>query len=287
MNWFLPALASALIFGLSGFMMKYGSARGASSAHLLCGLYVSGTAGFFILALTQDQLDLNPALLVSGLIVGIGSTFGNYFFMRSLSFGPASLTAPIVNANVVFIVLMSVFYYGETITVLEIVGITLLLICICILPIDPQESISVHHKIWYLFVSLATVLFFLRNGGLKITEEMALNNTLVLFYGYLFGLLWSIGQMAWERQKTRTPSGAGPRRTGWISGLIAGLFSFSGMQIYAYALTVGPASLVSPIFSVYGLVIALLSMWWFSERLSIIQILSLIGIMTGIVLLRI
>jgi uncharacterized membrane protein len=77
------------------------------------------------------------------------------------------------------------------------------------------------------------------------------------------------------------------RLTGMIWGLGAGFFSFAGMQLYAIALDHGPASIIAPIFSTNSLVVALLSILVFRERLSLIQSVSLILLFAGLILIRI
>jgi uncharacterized membrane protein len=67
----------------------------------------------------------------------------------------------------------------------------------------------------------------------------------------------------------------------------AGFFSFAGMQLYAIALDLGPASIIAPIFSTNSLVVALLSILVFRERLSLMQSVSLILLFAGLVLIRI
>lgn len=285
--WFILAILSALLFGGSGFYMKYGQAKKGSIAYLLLGLYLSGTLGFLILALVNQLFTFHWGILIAGIIVGLGSTLGNVLFMKALECGPASLTSPLANSNIVLVVIMSIIFYGETLSILEIVAIILLIISVSLLPIDPQESLSITNRAWYLFVGVSVILFFFRNGGLKITEELAYNSTIVLFYAYLLGIIWSLGQVYVEkRQQNNTPDKKAVR-IGLYSGLVAGVFSFGGMQLYSYALADGPASIVSPIFSLNSLVVAILSIVIFKEKLSRFQKIALLGTFLGIVLLRV
>lgn len=287
--WFFVAIMSALLFGLAGFLMKYGSAKKGSVPHLLCGLYISGSIGFLVLSLLTGGLQASIPIILAGIIIGIGSTLGNFYFMKALEYGPASLTSPLVNLNLIFVVLMSLFLYGESLSITEMIAIFILIVSVSLIPFDPNESLSIHHKVWYGFVGICIVLFFLRNGGLKITDELGFNSTTILFYAYLFGVGWTILQIIKNKRalvleaKERTAS----IRMGWICGVIAGVFSFGGMQLYAYALATGPASIVSPIFATNSLVVALLSIWWFRERLSKLQIIALVGTIVGIILFRI
>jgi drug/metabolite transporter (DMT)-like permease len=106
---------------------------------------------------------------------------------------------------------------------------------------------------------------------------------MILFVGYLFGFVWFTFQ-AKHSKHISTPKRA--KRIGFYWGIGSGLFSFAGMQIYALALEEGPASIVSPIFATNSLVVAILSIWIFRERLSLIQTLSLIILFTGLICIR-
>jgi uncharacterized membrane protein len=285
--WFFTAILSALLFGLAGFIMKYGSAKKGSILHLLCGLYFSGSIGFLVVALLTGGLQVSLYIVIAGLIVGIGSTLGNLYFMKALDYGPASLTSPLTNTNLILVVMMSIFMYGESLSYIEIFAVFIIILSVSLIPFDPNESLSIHNKAWYGLVGISIILFFFRNGGLKITEELGFSNTTVLFYGYLFGVVWTGLHLLKNKRDLKVVPTSLSIRIGWICGIITGVFSFAGMQLYAHALAIGPASIVSPIFATNSLVVALLSILWFKERLSKLQVVALIGTVIGIILFRI
>ncbi|WP_124726568.1 DMT family transporter [Staphylospora marina] len=281
--WLLLALLSSLTFGLAGFMMKASQAKQGETAALLWGLYASGTAGFALWMMRQDSVDLSAWTWLAGLVVGAGSAWGNLLFMKALDSGPASLTSPIVNLHTAFTVLLSVLAYGERLTWQEWTGVLLLTATAALLPVDPDEQLRIRDPRWYALVWLAAGLFFLRNGGLKITEEAGMDNTSILFVSYLFGLLWFTPPFL----RTRASGiDRGSLRTGLVWGLASGIFSFAGMQVYAMALESGPASIVAPIFSTNSLVVAVMSMAVFRERLSRMQTFCLIFFFIGMFLVR-
>jgi drug/metabolite transporter (DMT)-like permease len=282
--WLLLAIVSALTFAIVSFAMKYGTYKNWSQPFLLLGLYISGTCGFFITTLAEKQIEFSIPLLVSGIVVGIGSTFGNIFFMKALNNGPASLTSPLVNANIILIVIMSVFFYGESLTITEFIGIALIIIAVMILPIDPQEKISIKNKVWYVYVLSATILFFFRNGGLKITEELNYNNTNILFFAYLIGVFWFTGNIIFKKGQLKNKTSC---LHGLYCGLIGGIFSFLGIHFYTLALIEGPASIVSPLFASHSLIVVLLSTVLLKERLSLFQWFTLFGVIIGIIFIRI
>ncbi len=285
--WFPTVIASAVTFGIAGFILKFGASRMYSVPHILLGLYITGAIGFLAYGVGTARIEFSMALLGAGLIVGAGSTAGNILFMKALRVGPISLTSPVVNMNIVLIVIMSVFIYGESPGYYEIFGIVLIIVCVSLLPVDPNEKISIADRKWYGLAFFAMVLFFFRNGGLKITEELGMNNTMVLFYGYLLGIVWSWVLTLRAGEKTLVQMKPNARKYGLMSGLLAGIFSFGGMQLYALALADGPASIVSPIFASNSLITGMLAIAYLKERLSLLQFIAVAGILSGIVLLRI
>ncbi|MDQ0252731.1 putative membrane protein [Evansella vedderi] len=284
-TWFVLAVASAVVFGISTFFFKINSFKNWPLLPFFGGVYGSGTLAFIVTANLEGVLYLTPMIILSGIVVGIGSTFGNLLLMRAFQHGPASLTSPIVNTNILLIVIMSVLFYGERLGILEYIGILLIIVAISILPLDPQEKLSIPNRIWYVYALVATVLFFLRNGGLKVTEEMALPNTTILMVGYFVGAVWSVYAYLMSKE-TKMEEGA-KQGKGFALGLVTGLFSYGGMQLYAVALQTGPASIISPIFATNSLVVALLSILYLKEKLTLMQTTTLVGVFVGIVLLRV
>jgi uncharacterized membrane protein len=284
--WFILALLSAVVFGFSSFFMKVNSFWRLPLMPFLTGLYTSGSVGFLGYALMEDSFHLSLAVLFGGIMVGAGSTFGNLLYMKALNVGPASLSSPLVNTNILLIVLLGVFVYGEQIGAVQYAGIGFIMAAIAVLPLDPKEDFSIKGGVWYGFILTATLFMFFRNGGLKITEEAGLENTPVLFTGYLFGMLYSL--YGWSREKNQQARDAThlhmKKAFGW--GLVTGIFSFGGMQLYAAALREGPASIVSPLFAAHALLVALLSMLYLEERITRYQAVILAVVLMGIIFLR-
>ncbi|MCR8842680.1 DMT family transporter [Paenibacillus sp. SC116] len=281
--WYTLALLSSLTFGLGGFMMKVSSSKRGSTAHLLWGLYLSGTICFFTWVLLTDSWLLNMEVILAGLIIGFGTAIGNLLFMFALEHGPASLTSPVVNSNVIFTIGLSMVWYGEELAFFEWLGVSMLVFAVLLLPIDPNEKLRIRSLTWYLLVIAAMFLFFLRNGGLKVTEELHLPNAMILFISYFFALIWFSIEIIRRKNKDVACE---RRKIGIRWGLGSGIFSFLGMQIYAIAVANGPASIVAPIFSTNSLVVALLSIWIYKERLSKLQAISLIVLFVGLVFTR-
>lgn len=290
--WLWIAISSALLFGLTGLWMKVSQMKQGSVHTLLLGLYMTGTLGFAIHAITQGVLF--AALLewrywMAGAIVGAGSAWGNALFMKALDYGPASLTSPLTNINIVLVVMMGTWVYGESLNWMETTGIALLLLAVALISIRRKESLSAPHKRWYIYVAVAIILFALRNGGLKVTEELHMASASVLFIAYLLSIIWFFPPAwrewsIWRRQPSS--SSLSKLRTGLVWGLLSGIFSYGGLQLYAIALETGPANLAAPIFATNSLVVAVGAIVLYRERLSPLQLTALLCMMVGLVIIR-
>jgi len=132
------------------------------------------------------------------------------------------------------------------------------------------------------FALSAVIFIAVRNGGLKVTGEMGMNNTGVLFYAYLMCTIYFAAKNAGKLNYI------GWKQAGVLLrwGMLSGFCSFWGMQLYSSALALGPASIVAPIFSLYNLVIVLGAIIFFKERLNRLQTAAIIFSFIGIVLVR-
>ncbi|ANE48785.1 hypothetical protein SY83_07525 [Paenibacillus swuensis] len=283
--WFIAAIGSAVLFGTAGFFMKVSQMKQGSMPHMLLGLYTAGSVGFLVNAWVEGSLDWgNGEYWLAGLIIGVGSAFGNVVFMKALDHGPASLTSPLMNLNILVVVLLSTVVYHEPVGLFESIGVVLLLGGAVLLSMRRGGSDSSVSPLWFVLVMLAVLLFAIRNGGLKVTAALGLENTPILFISYFLSVFWFA--FAARRLRLRGETTAITRKTGWIWGLLTGLFSYGGLQLYSLALQNWKASIVAPIFSANGLIMVLGSTWIYKERLTGKQKIALMLLLAGLITIR-
>lgn len=287
--WLLTSILSALFFAIASFIITIGTKKNYSIAQMLLGLYISGSCMFGLYLIINYRLDFNYYILLWGIIIGIGSSLSNALFSYALKTGPVSLTAPLVNSNVIIVIAMSVLYFGETISLMQAIAIILLISACFILPFDPDEKKNIRNKIWFIIILFTIFFMFLLNGGLKITQELNLDNSLVLFYSYIFSTVFFLISSKYlmpKQSRYNTDTYNGWQKKAINIGLFAGLFSFLGLQLYAYALEIGPASIIVPIFSSRNVIVTMLCLWYFKENLSKFQRIALGSLLGGLFLVN-
>jgi len=308
--WLTLSVVSAIIFGSAGWFMKMSQMKGGSVSVLLMWLYIIGTLGFAIHAILQKsyaQLSM-PSVWLAGLIIGVGSAYGNYLFMKALELGPASLTSPLSNSNIVLVVLMGTWLYNEELGLLQMISIVLLLIA-TVLIAQKKENKSIVSNWWYGLIALSVIMFALRNGGLKVTAELGFDAAPVLFVAYLLSIIFFIIPVVRERSRANrnkhvqaanangqsvegqanisSSAHSKARAIGLRFGIISGICSYGGLQLYAVALQDGPANLVAPIFATNGLLVSLFSILIYKERLNKLQWIAFLCLLLGLICIRI
>ncbi|WP_339204407.1 DMT family transporter [Paenibacillus sp. FSL K6-3182] len=279
--WLITAISSAVLFGLAGWWMKVSQMRGGSTRTLLLGLYASGTLGFGVHAALEGTFFFlaDPRVWIAGIIIGAGSAWGNALFMKALHFGPASLTSPLTNMNIILVVALATLWYNEPLSASEAIGITLLLLAVVFIAHKRKEPLTITEKRWFILVFLAVVLFALRNGGLKVTDELDLPSAPILFIAYALSLCWFLIPV-------KTTAARTSERTGLWLGIVAGLFSYGGLQLYAVAIATGQANLAAPIFATNSLVVAAGAIIFYKEKLTILQWTAFACTILGLIVIR-
>lgn len=280
--WLIIAISSAILFGLAGWWMKVSQMRGGSTRVLLFGLYASGTLGFGVHSALEGTLTMlaDQNVWIAGVIIGAGSAWGNALFMKALHYGPASLTSPLTNMNIILVVALATWWYKEPLSASEAVGITSLLLAVIFIAHKRKEPLTITEKRWFVLVGLAIILFALRNGGLKVTDELGLPSAPILFIAYALSLFWFLLPVKYAENRSS-------KLTGLWFGLIAGLFSYGGLQLYAVALSTGQANLAAPIFATNSLVVALGAIAVYKEKLTFMQWTAFACTLLGLIIIRV
>ncbi|MEE9364556.1 MAG: EamA family transporter [Cellulophaga sp.] len=285
MEAILIAILSSLSFSIGALFFKINILKKGGNKLYQLGLFLSSTIILWCFTLYNIKPTFHVEYFFSSLVIGISLLFSNIFFMKSLYLIPVGILTPLVNLNVVIIIIFSIFYYGENLGFLEYIGILFLLLGLLVFNGQLRRN---HANNWIsLVVIISSAIFFMivRNGGLKITFENGLSNILVLTYSHTLALVLitiivfyqgkiSIFELPYKN--TKENSAITIKR-----GLLGGSFSSIGLLLYGLALERGNASIILPIFSSYVIILLALSTFFLHERMSISNYLSFVFLFVG------
>ena len=130
-QWKIYAFASALFAGLTAVLAKQGVKNISSNYATL----IRTTVIVFFLGLLvwfrhewMSPFSLNRKNLIFLLLSGIATGLSWLCYFRALQMGPASLVAPIDKLSLIFVVLLSVVFFGERLNLVQWSGVSLMAI---------------------------------------------------------------------------------------------------------------------------------------------------------------
>ena len=128
-QWKIFAFASALFAGLTAVLAKQGVKNIPSNYATLVRTIV---ITFFLALLVwfrQEWLSpfsLNRKNLIFLLLSGIATGLSWLCYFRALQIGPASLVAPIDKLSLIFVIFLSVAFFGERLSLIQWSGVSLM-----------------------------------------------------------------------------------------------------------------------------------------------------------------
>jgi len=251
---------SAAVAGLVGISDKtaiYRYARSPLTLPLLIGMAQS-TSGIVIIAVAgipdEATLETTAYAAISGVLFGFGGILGQ----RILFTQEVSRTVPIQQSAPIFVALMAMFLLNESISLMQWIGIVATVSGCALLSIrfNSTEGSIMLHKSFYILMLSALLI-----GGANVVGKIALEELPVVYthgvrmftLGIIF-LTFSVRPLPWADVKSYFL-----RRSPVL--LLVGINEFVtanvAMFLFLWALSEGPVSLVTAVWSTRALFIVL------------------------------
>ena len=215
------------------------------------------------------------------LAVGYGVLFciSMHTGFKALSIGPMSLTSTIASFSLIIPLLFGVCFWDEKLTCWNMAGIVLLLGSILLINAKKEKGFSVE---WMIY----TLITLVSNGIFSVIQKVhqmrfpGLYRTEFMFWA-LFSVLVILSLTSLSR-----PSENFRLSFGWW-GLAAGVLNCLSNYIVLYLSAAENASVLFPIVSVANIMMVwMIGIVFFKERLKLTQVLGLIIGVTSVVLLK-
>ncbi|MEL3962963.1 DMT family transporter [Lysinibacillus endophyticus] len=277
--WIVAALMTMFCFGVSNMIFKITSGKGLSKVHLQFTFYLAAFLIMLFYGVVVEFSPFNALTIILGATIGILNANGNIQMSKAFEKGPASITSPLISTNTIIPLLSAALIFHEHITLLQWIGIIVMLSSAAIIQYVPSNNIQIDYKPWLYRILLSIGSFGILGILMKTSSNLHIDsvNILVSMYGggavYLFINSFIIKEK-WQR-------------TEFALGTMIGCISVVGYSSYFFALKTGVASIVFPIVSLSCLVVVLGSCLLFKERLKSYQIIGILTAVAGIVLTKI
>jgi len=283
-NWYVLSIVALVLMGVQRFLYKVSAERECSAAWTTFSFMATVTvlSAVFLLSLKEPISGARMLLLTAG-INSASFVLGTITHIEALKHVPSSVVYPIIRLNMVVVILFSILFLQDRLSLHQVLGILLAIAVIVILTRDAEEgkgSIgSVKKGLFLVFVSLIS------GSVASISSKFAAvysNKLGFMALSYFLGTLFSAALI----RKSRKEESRGNRKDAIRIGLLMGLINFVGFYTFLAALSVGPLSIIVSITGMHFVIAVLLSVIFYKEKLSRMRILGMGLAVASILFLR-
>ena len=287
------ALVTLITYGLDFFFVRKGLAK---TPNPIVAAFVTLTVNFsFFITLTlifEPLSSLTPKLVFFFIIAGtLAPGLARLFSYKGIETLGISITAPIVNAEALFAVLMAVLFLNEPVTALVVAGVLSAVTGLVILGYESGKkkparlSGEIRYR-YFFFPVLASIFYgvsvFFRKMGLNVLGSPILGATFTSGTSWVITFIFLMA----------TGNGKGLlalKKESLFYFVIGGSLTCLGWYALFNALHLGRVSIVTPIATSYSLVTLLLSYLLLreTERITPKIVLATILVIAGVVMLSV
>lgn len=199
MQWYVLVLISALFLGISEIIKKRILFKEHTMEFLTTHFSIVFVFTLFFIHKVNFAISFNDLFLI---FIKSAMLFSALFmFMKTLKHQDISKVSPIKNLSIISVVLFAFLFFGETLSLYNYIGVTLILIGTYFVetnpnlenPIKPIKIFKNKYSI-YIFIYLIAI-------ALSVMLDKKITNT-VDIYSYLFFMIFFITIICWTIQLT-------------------------------------------------------------------------------------
>jgi drug/metabolite transporter (DMT)-like permease len=283
-NWYFFSTIALLLLGVQRFLYKVSAERQCNSAwtsfSFMGTVAFLSTVLFFAMDETVQSIGFLLFIALANSLTFFVATICN---MEALKHVPAGVAYPFIRLNAAVVVIFSIFYFGDQLSLYQWIGILLAMGAVVILARDASgnEKSAGNTGAGFLFIGIAIL-----GGALAtISSKFAAVHTNKLAFmavSYTFATLLSFA----FRKKAQSSHTDTYKGDALLIGFIMGLINLVGFYCYLKALTTGPLSIVTSIMAMHFVIAIILSTVIYKETLNRWRISGIFLTVTSVLLLR-
>ncbi len=263
-TWYVLSIVALLLLGTQRFLYKVAAERKCITVQttffFMSTVTLLSTAAFFISNGTVETLS---GLLIPSLFNSAAFLVSTIAHIEALRFLAASIVYPLIRLDIVLVVLFSVFFFKDHLSIINLAGILMALMVMIILALEGRKKEKDSSSIRAGFVCI--VLAVLGGAVASISSKFAALHTNTLAFMALSYLIAAISSLGLKKS---VQPGSGPMRDSILVGLAMGLLNFGGFYAFLQALAYGPLSLIASITGMHFVIAIILSVILYHERLT-------------------
>lgn len=278
----LFGLISMVGFGLSNAISKapvqaIGPIKTIYIRNMMIGILM-----LIVLVFWLPQVDFSLAYILISFGIAVFGYFPLVTFYKAIKVGKVGIVSPIAGSSIIFTVLLSLIFFGESMTLTKTLSLTLItagiiLISINLKNVKTSDFLKFSSGIPYALITCIGwgIVFFL----LKIPVDI-LGPILTSFVLELGTLIMSVLHLRKQRESFHLPKGKILRLILYVA-----VFGAAGTLFLNLGISRAEVSIVAPLAAASPLIATIYGIWVYKERLRIHQYAAIVLMIVGIVFL--
>ncbi|MDC0357836.1 DMT family transporter [Oligoflexia bacterium] len=284
MSWHALTLMALLAYGFQSFLNKVSAKSGCNTVQTTLAFMGTATIISWSVVLYQGFILESFALL---LVLAVANSFtysaSTIARIEAHKFAPAGVVFPIVRMSTVLVVLFSLLWFHEHLSIYQAVGILLAIFAVLILSRYSNNDKGVKTD---FSKGIALALLALVSGAAAtIVSKFAAiyfpNPCAFMAISYALNVLIAFSL----RNKFQDDTGANRRGHALVIGALMGVANFIGFYLLLAALAVGPLSVIAPINSLSTVLAIGLAILIYKEALTWQRGVGIVGALVAVSLL--
>ena len=283
-NWYAFAVIALLLMGIQRCLYKVSAERKCNTAWTT--LSFMGTVAVLsstLFVVFNESVPSIQFLLLIGLINSSAFLVGTISHIEALRHIPTSVVYPTIRLNVVIVVIFSIIFFEDRLSVYQVVGICLAVAATVILSrqFGDDEISCGRLRQGFLLVFISVLCGSVASISSKFAA-LYTNKMAFMAISYISATLFSLG----FRKKLQRQGTSASHKEALIIGFAMGLINFVGFYSFLKALSAGPLSIIASITGMHFVIAIVLSVLIYKEKLTRWRILGISLTIVSIILLR-
>lgn len=283
-SWYFLSVIALLLLGTQRFLYKVSAERGCNTAWTTFAFMATVTVLSALLFLFSNASVANITfLLFIAFVNGSAFSLATVTHIEALKYVPAGVAYPIIRLNAVIVIIFSVIFFDDRVSVCQVIGIILALTVIVILSrqAEDEKSSTVNMRRGFVLITVA----LLSGAVASISSKFAAvhtNKMAFMALSYLLATLFSFGLTKRKEPQEAKPS----HKDALFIGCVMGVINFVGFYSFLKALSLGPLSIIVSITGLHFVIAILLAVLIYREPLTPSRVLGILLTIAAVTFLR-
>jgi len=276
----LFVIAAALSITCLNLIMRYSTTKTETLWGVILGNYLTAASIMALLVLSNGGGNVSAFTIGLGAITGLTYSAGMYLNLKLMGKRGAAITSSMIQLAVLIPIGVSVFFYGETISSTQLIGIILAVSFLPLLAAKPMEKLELDREVIPMILVAITVV-----GFSQLSSKILVQSGLEAQNNYFFLAVFSsaallVSPLAWRNR-------SGIKRRDGLFGLGVGMFNVAANRFLLLALTTLPGAIVFPVSSAGSLLLVSISaIILFKEKVSQVNLAGILLTLAAVVLIN-